>query len=288
MRHCPLLACCLLIACGHDWDTFLGQSNTPQGAGGYPAATGGSPVAPATGGLDGWGGATDWPGPPELGGSGGTTGSGGNVSSGGLPSAGGTFGSGGASASGGTPNTGGTASGGSSPAGGTGGVAPVPAVFAVDDLYTYGPVGCFSDAVKANVATNSGCLSRPPGAVGSCWVIDYTPVLPPSRGYGGCGWVNAATLAGATSVALPRGATRVAFYAAASEEGRVAKFFVGVGGDSLRQEISVALTTTLTRYTIDVEPDGTDYPSAMIAGFGWVMNSEPTPGRLYIDDVRWE
>jgi hypothetical protein len=100
--------------------------------------------------------------------------------------------------------------------------------------------------------------------------------------------VNAATLAGATAVALPRGATRVAFYAAASTEGQVAKFFVGVGGDSLRQEISLALTTTLTRYTIDVKPNGADYPSAMIAGFGWVMNSEPTPGRLYIDDVRWE
>jgi len=55
--------------------------------------------------------------------------------------------------------------------------------------------------------------------------------------------------------------------------------------DTFARTLSPDLTTTLTRYEIDLS--GAEYDPGVLGGFGWVIFTSE-PGELFIDDIRWE
>ena len=51
---------------------------------------------------------------------------------------------------------------------------------------------------------------------------------------------------------------------------------------------ALALTTTLTRYEIDIS--GRTYDSGVIGAFAWTFDTHgsPAPMEFYLDTIRWE
>jgi hypothetical protein len=90
-------------------------------------------------------------------------------------------------------------------------------------------------------------------------------------------------------VALPSGATRVSFWAAADRQGQNVRFYVRSAGNNPAFLVETAFTlgTTLAQYALEF-PAGATYPP-VLSGFGWVAeNGDLHPVKLYVDDIRWE
>jgi hypothetical protein len=162
----------------------------------------------------------------------------------------------------------------------------------------FAPSGYMGDGTSGTAVVNdTACAPRPPGARGECYHFTYTagPML-----WSGVYWQFPANNWGATEGnAIPPGATRVAFYAAGQAGGE--RLNIKIGGirdamlphsDSLSAETAVTLTTTMTRYTVDLA--GKSYDK-VIGGFSWATNhpegTDPAtaaPIAFYLDDLVWE
>jgi hypothetical protein len=158
-----------------------------------------------------------------------------------------------------------------------------------------GFMGDGSDGVSL-VADTEGCTTRPDGARGDCYRFTYTPS---TQLWAGVYWQfppnNWGSMEGK---AIAPGASSVSFYAATDSGGETLK--VTIGGirdvtlpysDTLKAEGTFTLTTSMTRYTVDL---GGDYDK-VIGGFSWTTSypegTDPTsadPIVLYLDDVVWE
>ncbi len=174
--------------------------------------------------------------------------------------------------------------------------APPTLPLAISSVFA--PSGYMGDGTSGTaVVADTTCAPRPPGARGDCYHFTYTagPML-----WSGVYWQFPANNWGAAEGnAIPPGAARVAFYAAGKTGGEVLK--IKVGGirdamlpysDSISAEAAVTLTTTMTRYTVEL--GGKTYDK-VIGGFSWATNypegTDPTtaaPIAFYLDDLVWE
>ena len=87
-------------------------------------------------------------------------------------------------------------------------------------------------------------------------------------------------------MALPPGATRISFYAAAPEPVAVT-FGAGVGRDQFQvPEVTHTLTPTWQPYSISLA--GARYGTNVFGAFSWTLKDTSKPARFFIDGVVWE
>ncbi|HVK77319.1 MAG TPA: hypothetical protein VM734_28630 [Kofleriaceae bacterium] len=181
------------------------------------------------------------------------------------------------------------------------GVGPPEPPFAVSSFFA--PSGYMGDgADPSGTALISAddpaqCAPRPSGARGDCYKFTYNagPQL-----WAGVYWQFPPNNWGSVEgKALGAGASKVAFYAASERGGETLKITIGgikdvtlPYSDDLKAEGSVTLTTTMTRYTVDLA--GRTYDK-VIGGFSWAANhpegTDPAtapPIVVFLDDVVWE
>ena len=155
--------------------------------------------------------------------------------------------------------------------------------------------GAGGTALVADVGAS--CAERPDGALGDCYRFTYTAE---TMLWAGVYWQfppnNWGSMEGKP---IEPGATEVSFWAAGGAGGE--KLKVTVGGvkdvtlpysDTLKAELTVDLTTTMTRYTV---PLGGQSYDKVIGGFSWVANhpmgTDPTtapPIVISLDGILWE
>ena len=290
MNVCRAGAILLIVACG---------SAAPHGAGGAAGTTGGAAGA-ATGGS---GGAAT-----------------GGARGGGAPGIADASVMGGAPGSGGTPG-----SGGGEPDAGNGdaqraGAAIPPGqplglpMVVTDNFQNRGWFGdpditarfAGSNMIQEAEIAAGPCAARPPGARGKCLRFVYTPpaiLAPPAAG----GWVGdfflgtlkyfhpeaaptprpgQANWGYEPTVALPPGATRVSFHAAAPQPVSVS-FRAGIDRDAfVLPELTVTLTPEWKQYSIPL--DGVRYGWNVFGPFGWSLKETRQPATFYLDGVVWE
>jgi len=167
--------------------------------------------------------------------------------------------------------------------------------------------GRFAGSGLIQEAEGSGpCVMRAAGARGKCLRFVYTPpvqLMPPATG----GWVGdfflrtlkfyhpevsptprpgQANWGYEPAVALPPGATRVSFYAAAPEPVTVS-FRAGIDRDAfLLPELTVTLTPAWKQYAISLE--GVRYGWNVFGPFGWALKDTRKGATFYVDGVVWE
>jgi len=192
--------------------------------------------------------------------------------------------------SGGAGGTGGAGGGGS-------GQLAVP--FTLSDYFA--PSGYMGDGMQPgniNAETSTGaCAPRPPGAKGDCYKFTYTPK---AQLWAGVYWQYPANNWGAMpGKMIAPGATKVHFRAAAGVGGVMLTVLAGgihdamlPNHDDFKVQKPIALTTTLSEYTIDLT--GQTY-NTVIGGFAWTVmlpaGTDPAtapPIVLYFDDIEWE
>jgi hypothetical protein len=174
--------------------------------------------------------------------------------------------------------------------------------FTVDAYFI--PSGSLGDGVVAgSVTVETSCkLPRPTGAMGNCYSITYKP-QPPESGpaWAGLYWQFPRGNWGLTrGKKVAPGASKVTFWAACGTGQELVTFRAGgiqSAGfpyqDGFKVEQDEQLTTTLTRYSIDIS--GQPYDE-VIGAFAWVINVTDSarwalgaaPIVLYLDDIRWE
>jgi hypothetical protein len=186
---------------------------------------------------------------------------------------------------------------------------PPPSLpFAVDDYFR--PSGYMRDARNGNAtmtpldetgdATCGGARSPVSAPRGQCHVVTFTTFgAKPELMWGGVYWQypdgNWGELAG---LAVPAGATKVAFQARGAVGGEVVGFFVGgvgiVDGKPHADKVEVrstdlTLTAEWQAYEL-VLPTGSDYSTGVVGGFGWGVgaNGNTLPMKFYLDDIVWE
>jgi hypothetical protein len=135
---------------------------------------------------------------------------------------------------------------------------------------------------------------RPPSASGDCYLFTYHPG---SRAWAGIYWQYPEKNWGANpGKQIEAGATKVTFYAAGTTGHEVLQFIAGGENDmhlpchdSFTAMTSVALTTTLTQYQINLA--GRTYESGVLGAFAWSLGVTPgstSPVEFYLDTIRWE
>jgi hypothetical protein len=160
---------------------------------------------------------------------------------------------------------------------------------------------------EAGASTGELCTSRrTPGARGKCMEFSFKPpaerMLPAEGGYVGDYLLTTlqfphpeasptphkgeANWGYEPAVALPPGATRVSFYAAAPEPVAVT-FTAGVGRDQFDvPEVTHTLTPEWQPYSISLE--GVSYGTNVFGAFGWTLKETTRAARFFIDGVVWE
>ena len=158
---------------------------------------------------------------------------------------------------------------------------------------------------EAEVAAGP-CAMRAAGARGKCLRFVYTPpaqLMPPATG----GWVGdfflrtlkfyhpevsptprpgQANWGYEPAVALPPGATRVSFYAAAPAPVTVS-FRAGTERDAfVIPELTVTLTPAWKQYAIPL--DGVRYGWNVFGPFGWSLKDTRQAATFFVDGVVWE
>ncbi len=175
--------------------------------------------------------------------------------------------------------------------------------FAIDSYFR--PTGYMGDGITPGpvVVQTTGCKTpRPPGAKGNCYKVTYKP-QPPEAAYawGGLYWQYPDNNWGAAAgKRIAKGATKVSFYAAGESGQEVVTFRVGgiqnagsLHQDSLRVDLVQTLTTSLTRYSVDISGEAYD---EVLGPFAWVITTYDAtqwaaaapPIVFYLDDIRWE
>jgi hypothetical protein len=156
--------------------------------------------------------------------------------------------------------------------------------FAVDDQYI--PSGYMGDGQTPGAIRDlrTCAPTRPGDARGLCHEFSYTAG---TMLWGGVYWQYPEGNWGtAPGLALPAGATEVAFYAWGAQGGELVTFLVGMSDpDGFALELkNVTLTTAPTRYSIDLS--ATAY-GVVVGGFGWVANATTSALTFSIDDIQW-
>jgi hypothetical protein len=176
--------------------------------------------------------------------------------------------------------------------------------FAVDTYFV--ATGNMGDAVRRGfvVVDTTNCqLPRPSGAHGNCYKISYKPFPPAIAGdpaWAGIYWLaprgNWGTSPGQK---VEPAATMVTFYAAGTTGTESVSFRAGgiqdpasPYRDTFRIERIQTLTTTLTKYSLDLTAQ--TY-SEVIGGFAWVITTfdaaswapNAPPIVFYLDDIVW-
>jgi hypothetical protein len=198
--------------------------------------------------------------------------------------------------------------------GGSGGAAaavvkpPMALPFAVDDYFD--PSGYMRDAREGNAvmtpldrAKEATCAGeRAPVAAprGACHIVTFSTFgTEPELTWGGVYWQFPSNNWGEKpGLALPAGATKVAFQARGVQGGEVVGFFVGGVGvtegkphaDGFKVENQeVTLTASWQAYEL-VLPVGTDYSAGVVGGFGWGVGATGNvlPLKFYLDDIVWQ
>jgi hypothetical protein len=179
--------------------------------------------------------------------------------------------------------------------------------------------GWFGDpAVAASFTTGSmviqqadsssgPCASRDPGARGKCLQVIYTPpagLTPPAGGgYVGVFFLTTLSMAhpelappanigeanwGAEpGAAIPAGATKISFLAAASTAGLPVTFKAGTDKDSfVLTETSQTLSTAWQTFSLPL--GGQSYGSNVVGGFAWVLKDTTCPATFYLDGIIWD
>jgi len=223
-----------------------------------------------------------------------------------------------------------------------------PAPGANQDTLPFAPdvMGEFVPSGWENDATGTVQMPSTPGdpscggqrssttALGNCHEVIYTPAAPgamvgsppgPPKGYAGVAWQHPANNWGTQpGYAIPKGATKVTFYAKGAVGGEKVLFFVGGTGygatptaaapcaDPVSSSMTATLTTTWAQYTI---PILSTYAPAVLTGFGFSLANQVLSGAgggdagsdaaaatdaaasdagtqssvvtFYVDDIRW-
>ena len=176
--------------------------------------------------------------------------------------------------------------------------------FVVDAYFV--PTGYMGDGLRAGAITveTSGCkLPRPVGARGNCYRITYRPQPPAMAGnpaWGGVYWLSPQDNWGQKpGRKVQPGATAVTFYAAGATGTESVAFRTGgvqdpllPNNDTFRVEQSFTLTTSLTKYSLDLTGQSYD---TVIGGFAWIVVTYDAaswaPGAapivFYLDDIEW-
>lgn len=276
-------------------DTSAGTTSgatTGAATGATSATTGTSSTAgPTTGVTSGTGGsATTASATVGTGGSGGSGGSNPTTTTTGVAGAGGS-----------DPTTTTTGAGGTAPSTmGNPNDPPAPLPYQVDSLHIasgYMGDGATPGAI-AEDPTMSCMTSRPTGAVGKCHKFTYTPVTG-GPGWAGVYWqfpVNNWGMQAGKRVAP--GATKITFFAAGAKGGEDVKFIVGENTTALYTDgasgsTEAMLTTTMTKYTIDITGQMYD---GVIGAFGWTAaapagagaDAAPISITFTVDSIQWE
>jgi hypothetical protein len=162
----------------------------------------------------------------------------------------------------------------------------------------FAPSGYMGDGAVSSTAIvmkTMGCKEpRPSGAAGDCYHVTYTPG---TMGWAGVYWQYPENNWGANpGKNVAAGATKVTFYAAGTSGSEVLDFIAGGEGDtslpyrdSFKAMKTVALTTTLTSYQIDIS--GRAYDDGVLGAFAWAVAApvgSRSPIEFYLDTIRWE
>ncbi len=176
------------------------------------------------------------------------------------------------------------------------GLGPPELPLAVSSVFA--PSGYMGDGAGGTaVVADTECTARPSGARGDCYRFTYTagPML-----WSGVYWQYPPNNWGAAEgMAMPAGASHVAFYAAGAAGGEI--LTIKIGGirdatlpfsDTMSAQGTFTLTTEMTRYTVDL--GGQPYDK-VIGGFSWATaypeGTDPAtaaPIMFFLDDVVWE
>ena len=166
----------------------------------------------------------------------------------------------------------------------------------VSDYFT--PSGFMGDGATSSTAilvNSTACKQpRPTGAVGDCYRVTFNPG---SLGWAGVYWQYPENNWGMNpGKRVETGANRVTFYAAGATGGEPLQLLVGGESDarlpyqdSFKVMSAITLTTTLTRYQIDIS--GRSYDSGVLGAFGWTLvapTGAKAPIVFYLDSIRWD
>jgi hypothetical protein len=164
-----------------------------------------------------------------------------------------------------------------------------------------------STVIQQADSSSGPCAARDPGARGKCLQIIYTPprgLTPPAAG-GYVGVFFLTTLAMAhpelsppanigeanwgseTGAAMPAGATRISFLAAADTAGLPVTFKAGTDKDAfVLAESTETLGTSWQSHALPL--GGQSYGSTVIGGFAWVLKDTTRPATFYLDGIVWD
>jgi len=155
------------------------------------------------------------------------------------------------------------------------------------------------NAIKMS-ADATQCLTRQPGAVGSCYTINWTPtpISGSKSAWVGVYWQYPSNNWGAKpGKTVNPGATKVTFTAAGAAGGEQVEFLVGgvnvsggnaalTNADTFTSNTTATLTQAWAPYEISLSGDSYE---SVIGGFAWtITTSSTTPVTFYIDNIEWE
>jgi len=163
--------------------------------------------------------------------------------------------------------------------------APSVLPFAVDDWY--GPSGYMGDGENPGAIQDAqSCLpARPSTWIGNCHRYTWTPS---GKAWAGVYWQYPdGNWGDKPGLAIPAGATQIAFQAWGATGNEKVDFMVGMmavdGFQVTKTQIS--LTKDPQRYTLPLA--GAAY-TRVVGGFGWVAKDATAAMTFGIDDIRWE
>lgn len=144
------------------------------------------------------------------------------------------------------------------------------------------------------VQTTACSQPRPAMAAGDCYWFTYTPG---ARAWAGVYWQYPEKNWGADpGKQIEPGATRVTFHAAGATGREVIQFIAGGVNDmnlpyrdGFMATKTIALTTTLTQYQIDITAKS--YGSGVLGAFAWSVGVPPDstdPVEFYLDTIQWQ
>jgi hypothetical protein len=184
--------------------------------------------------------------------------------------------------------------------------------FAVDVTAKFVPSGYEGDymAITMPIDPTCGGNRSSTSAMGNCHPVAYKP--PPAgpgvAGWAGVLWQHPANNWGtAAGYAIPRGATKVSFWARGALGGEVVTFLAGFAVtptatspcvDTVSGSLRQTLTTSWTHYTMAINGQ---YTGGIISPFGYVIGAAdqpardagtadagPPPADFFIDDIEWQ
>jgi hypothetical protein len=164
-----------------------------------------------------------------------------------------------------------------------------------------------STVIQQSDSSSGPCAARDPGARGKCLQIIYTPPagLTPPAGGGYVGVFFLTTLSAAhpeltppahigeanwgvePGAALPAGATKITFLAAAASGGLSVTFKAGTDKDTfVLAETPETLSTSWQPFSLSLA--GQSYGPSVVGGFAWVLKDTTHAATFYLDGILWD